>query len=70
MRSGKFIGTGYTKPLYEIDMYRRFKPKNGCPNIEKIIKKSLWMDIHKFKSKNEISEELDILNDTIKKFQM
>lgn len=70
MRSGKFIGTGYTKPLYEIDMYRRFKPKNGCPNIEEIIKKSLWMDIHKFKSKNEISEELDILNDTIKKFQM
>jgi len=69
MRSGKFIGTGYSKPLYDIHTYKKYKPKNGCPKIENLLKKSLWMDIHKFRTRNEISEELDILNDTIKKFQ-
>jgi perosamine synthetase len=69
MKSGKLIGTGYAKPLYEITMFNKFKPKNGCPNVEEIIKKALWMDIHRFREKDEISEELDILADTIRKFQ-
>jgi len=69
MKSGKLIGAGYSKPLYEIPVYRKFKPKQGCPNVEQIIKKSLWMDIHRFRTRNEISEELDILNDTVKGFQ-
>jgi len=29
----------------------------------------LWMDIHKFRTDDEISEELDILHDTVKEFQ-
>jgi len=69
MKSGKIIGGGYSKPLYEIPVYRKFKPKNGCPNVEKVIKNALWMDIHRFRERDEISEELDILFDTIRKFQ-
>lgn len=69
MKSGKLIGSGYSKPLYKILAYRKFKPKKGCPNVEQIIKKSFWMDIHRFRKHNEISEELDILKDTIRKFQ-
>jgi hypothetical protein len=69
MKSGKIIGSGYSKPLYEIPMYRKFKPKNGCPNVEEIIKKALWMDIHRFRERDEILEELDILSDTVREFQ-
>ncbi len=36
MKSGKLISTGYSSPLYEIPMYKKFKPKNGCPNAKKI----------------------------------
>lgn len=69
MKSGKLISTGYAKPLYEIPMFKKFKPKNGCSNVEDIIKKSLWMDIHRFRDKDEISEEIDILADTIRELQ-
>lgn len=69
MKSGKLISKGYAVPLYDIPAYKKFKPKGGCSNVEKIISKSLWMDIHRFRSKNEISEEMDILNETVKEFQ-
>jgi len=69
MKSGKLIGSGYARPLYEIPIFQKFKPKNGCPNVEEIIKKSFWMDIHRFREKDEISEELDILASTVKEFQ-
>ena len=69
MKSGKLISAGYTTPLYDIPLFRKFKPKNGCQNVEDIIQQSLWMDIHKFRTQNEISEEIDILHDTVREFQ-
>jgi len=69
MKSGKLISAGYNTPLYHIPMYKKFKPKGGCPNAEDFVKKSLWMDIHKFREHEEISEEIDILADTVKEFQ-
>lgn len=69
MKAGKLIYAGYSSPLYEIPIYRRFKPKNGCRNVENIIKKSLWMDIHKFRTQAETSEEIDILHSTVREFQ-
>lgn len=69
MKSGKLISAGYARPLYEIPAYKKFKPRKGCPVIEETIKKSLWMDIHRFRTRKEMSEELDILKSTIKSFQ-
>ncbi len=69
MKSGKLISSGYNIPLYNVPMFKRFKPKNGCKNVEDIITKSLWMDIHKFRTQDEISEELEILKNTIKDVQ-
>ena len=69
MKSGKLIAAGYAKPLYDLQIYKKLKPKNGCPNTEYVISRSLWMDIHKFRKKSEISEELDIIKDTIRGFQ-
>ena len=69
MKSGKLISSGYNIPLYNVPLFKKFKPKNGFKNVENIITKSLWMDIHKFRTHDEISEELDILNKTIKDVQ-
>lgn len=69
MKSGKLISSGYNAPLYEIPMYKKMKPKGGCPNAENFVKKSLWMDIHKFRDKEEIDEEIQILHKTVKEFQ-
>jgi perosamine synthetase len=69
MKSGKLISAGYTTPLYEIPMFKKFRPENGCRNVKEIIQKSLWMDIHKFRTDAEISEEMDILKDTVREFQ-
>mgnify|MGYP000161401519 FL=1 len=65
MKSGKLISHGYSSPLYDISFYKKFKPKNGCPNSEQFTKSSFWMDIHKFRSRDEIKEEIEILNKTI-----
>lgn len=69
MKSGKLISAGYTMPLYHVPLFKKFKPKKGCKNAEDVIKKSVWMDIHKFRTRDEISEELDILNQTVKELQ-
>lgn len=69
MKSGKLISAGYTIPLYKIPMFKKFKPKGGLANTENIIKKSIWMDIHKFRTEQEISEEIDILHQTVRYFQ-
>ena len=50
-------------------MYKKFKPKNGCPNAKNFTEKSLWMDIHKFRKKDEIMEEIEILTKTINQFK-
>lgn len=67
MKSGKLISTGYALPLYEIPYYNKFKPKTEHKNSKMFTQKSLWMDIHKFRSRDEINEELEILNRTIEK---
>jgi len=69
MKSGKLISQGYTLPLYEIPAYRKYRPKRGCPNVTDVISKSIWLDIHRFREKNEISEEMDIFNDTVRMLQ-
>ena len=69
MKSGKLIFPGYSNPLYNIPMFKKFKPKINCKNTEDVIKKSIWMDIHKFRTNAEISEEIDILHETVNEFQ-
>ena len=69
MKSGKLISPGYTIPLYDIPIFKKFKPKHGCKHVEEIIKKSIWMDIHRFRSGDEISEEIEILNKTVRECQ-
>ena len=69
MKSGKLISAGYSSPLYEVPIYKKFKSKNGCPNAKKFTETSLWMDIHKFRARDEIKEELEILTRTINQFK-
>jgi perosamine synthetase len=63
-RPGKIISSGYRTVQYEIPLYRKFAPKRPCVNGEEFVRKSVFLDIHRWRSKSEIEEELDILNRT------
>ncbi|MBS3923049.1 MAG: DegT/DnrJ/EryC1/StrS family aminotransferase [Nitrosarchaeum sp.] len=63
-KPGKIISAGYRTPQYNIPFYKKFKPKKRALNAEDFVKTSFFMDIHRWRSKSEINEELDILNKT------
>lgn len=63
-RPGKIIGSGYKTVQYEIPLYQKFQPKKRCVNGEEYVKNSIFLDIHRWRTKSEINEELEILNCT------
>jgi len=67
-RPGKIIGSGYKSVQYNIPLYKKYAPKNKCTVGEEFVKKSFFIDIHRWRSRNEINEELKILHDTFKQF--
>ncbi len=67
-RPGKIISTGYKTIQYNIPLYRKYAPKKKCIIGEDFVKHSLFIDIHRWRSKDEINEELQIMRDTLKKF--
>ncbi len=68
-RPGKIIGSGYKTVQYKIPLYRKFKPKKPCLNGEQMVKESLFLDIHRWRSQSEINEELQILENTLDEFK-
>ena len=64
-RPGKIIGAGYRLVQYQIPLYKKFKPKKKCTNGENYVKIGLFLDIHRWRSKSEINEELDIIHKTV-----
>jgi len=69
-RPGKIIGPGYTVVQYDIPLYRKFKPKKKCFVGENYVKNSIFLDIHRWRTRDEIKEELRILEKTLKKFRL
>ena len=67
-RPGKIIGAGYKTVQYNIPLYRKYAPKKKCVAGEDFVKASLFIDIHRWRSHDEINEELQILRDTLKEF--
>jgi len=63
-RPGKIISSGYKTTQYNVPLYRKFRPKKKCVNAEDFVKNSFFLDIHRWRSKSEIDEELNILNKT------
>ncbi len=68
MKPGKVISEGYRKVQYETPLYKQYTPKKKCLVSEEFIKSSLFMDIHRWRSQDEIDEELSIINKAFKKF--
>jgi perosamine synthetase len=64
VRPGKIISSGYRVVQYEIPLYRKFKPKRKCIVGEEFVKESLFIDIHRWRSKKEIDDELNIIEKT------
>ncbi len=63
-RPGKIIGAGYRTVQYKIPLYKKFIPKNRCLTGEEFVRNSLFIDIHRWRTKSEINEELSIINKT------
>tara|TARA_B100000678_G_C17737168_1_gene313158 strand:- start:39 stop:503 length:465 start_codon:yes stop_codon:yes gene_type:complete len=63
-RPGKIIGSGYKTTQYNIPLYRKYRPKNKPINAENFIKDSFFLDIHRWRTREEIDEELKILAKT------
>jgi len=64
LRPGKIISSGYKTTQYNIPFYKKYSPKNKALNAENFIKNSLFLDIHRWRTQNEINEELEILAKT------
>ena len=67
-RPGKIISSGYKATQYNIPIYRKFRPKKNAVTAEDFIKNSFFLDIHRWRTKNEIDEELKIIHDTSNSF--
>ena len=63
-RPGKIISSGYKTTQYNIPFYKKYSPKIKAPNAENFIKNSFFLDIHRWRTQNEINEELKILQKT------
>ncbi len=63
-RPGKIISSGYRSTQYDIPFYRKYRPKNKATNAEDFVKNSFFLDIHRWRTKTEIDEELKILHRT------
>jgi perosamine synthetase len=64
-RPGKIIGAGYKVVQYQIPLYKKYRPKISCKNGEEYVKNGLFLDIHRWRSKSEIKEELNIIKKTL-----
>jgi hypothetical protein len=50
---------------YQIPLYKKYRPKISCKNGEEYVKNGLFLDIHRWRSKSEIKEELNIIKKTL-----
>ena len=60
-KPGKIIGSGYKSVQYEIPLYKKYKPKIKLQNAENFVKQSIFLDIHRWRSRNEINKELELM---------
>jgi len=63
-KPGKIISSGYKTTQYNIPLYRKYHPRNKALNAEDFVKNSFFLDIHRWRTKTEIDEELKILHRT------
>ena len=68
-KPGKIISSGYKTTQYNIPLYKKYRPKNKAVNAEDFIKNSFFLDIHRWRSRAEIDEELNILKKTSQQFK-
>ena len=65
-RPGKIISAGYSDVQYNIPLYRQYTPQQKCVVGEDYVKKSIFLDIHRWRARSEIKEEIRILKNTLK----
>ena len=58
-KPGRIVSDG-ARPQYTIPMYSKYA--NKCPTAERYCEESVYIDIHRWRSRDEIKRELEILN--------
>ena len=58
---GASVSAGYLKPLYGKPLLQRYRPGYGCPGVEAVMKKSVWLDIHRWRTLDEVKQELEAM---------
>lgn len=64
-KPGKIIGAGYRTVQYEIPLYKQFTPKKKCIVGEDLVKNTIFIDIHRWRTRDEIKEEISLINDVL-----
>lgn len=64
-RPGKIMGAGYKVVQYQIPLYKKYRPKKPCQNGEEYVKNGMFLDIHRWRSKTDIEDELNIMHRTL-----
>lgn len=62
---GASVSSGYAKPLYEKPLLHRYRPVDGCPNVEAVMQRSVWLDIHRFRTLSECREDLETISNIL-----
>lgn len=60
---GATVSLGYTKTIMELPLLKKFK--KPCPVAEDLVKKFLWFDITRWKTKDELQKDLDIIKEVL-----
>jgi len=58
-RPGRIVSDG-ARPQYTIPMYKKYATR--CPTAERFCEESIYIDIHRWRSDDEIRQEMEILN--------
>lgn len=60
------IGAGYQKLMCDLPAYQHQSNwKNDFPIARDMLTKSLWLDIHRFRSLDDIKRDLDVMHDVL-----
>jgi perosamine synthetase len=59
--AGKTVSKGYTQPVYMLPIFRKYAKK--CTNAEDLCKSSFWLDIHRWRTLEEVKNDMKILNE-------
>lgn len=64
MKPGMNVSGGYSKLVYEHPLFQLYK--RSCPVAERLIQTSLWVDLHRWKTLEQVKQYVQVFKEVIK----